>query len=112
MKKGEAGVFSLNSKLQAALNPYGKQLTYGDTVFRVGDKVMQNVNNYEIEWQDNYERGKGVFNGDIGYITDIGKDTVTVKMDDDKTVEYPKSELDNIMLSYAASVHKARRQRV
>ncbi|MGI6213701.1 MAG: ATP-dependent RecD-like DNA helicase [Christensenellales bacterium] len=107
MKKGEAGVFSLNSKLQAALNPYGKQLTYGDTVFRVGDKVMQNVNNYEIEWQDNYERGKGVFNGDIGYITDIGKDTVTVKMDDDKTVEYPKSELDNIMLSYAASVHKA-----
>ncbi len=107
LKKGEAGVINLNNKIQSELNPYGKQLHYGDIIFRVGDKVMQTVNNYEIEWIDGYEKGKGVFNGDIGYIQSIGKETLTVKMEDDKLVEYPKGELDNIMLSYAASVHKA-----
>jgi len=107
LKKGEAGVVSLNQKIQSQLNPYGKQFYYGDTIFRIGDKVMQTVNNYELEWTSRLEQGKGVFNGDIGYITSIGKDTLTVEMEDGRMVEYPKGELNNIMLSYAASVHKA-----
>ncbi len=107
LKNGEAGVINLNKKIQEELNPYGKQLYHGDTIYRVGDKVMQTVNNYEIEWRDKYENGKGIFNGDIGYIQATGKDTLTVEMEDGKVVEYPKGELGNIMLSYAASVHKA-----
>ena len=110
MKKGEAGVNNLNLKLQQALNPYGKEIHYKDVIFRVGDKVMQTTNNYDLEWETEgayKENGKGVFNGDIGYIVSVNNNNLIVKMDDNKIINYPRAELDNLMLSYAISVHKS-----
>lgn len=75
-KKGECGVWSLNNLLQAALNPPSSQkpsLTSRDIIFRLGDKVMQTKNDYNIEWRKEgrfgWEEGTGVFNGDVGFIT-------------------------------------------
>ena len=96
--KGTAGVTRLNRILQGILNPEGRHLLRGQTLFRVGDKVMQLKNNYEKE----------VFNGDIGRIEEIDqeKETVTVKFPD-KSVTYQGYELNQLTLSYAVSVHKS-----
>lgn len=95
MYKGEAGATNLNARLQAALNPAGKQL--GDLRFRIGDKVMQLRNNYD----------KMVFNGDIGRVIgyDPEDDRVTVRFDCD--VDYDRAELDEVTLAYAITVHKS-----
>lgn len=109
MKKGTVGVDNLNVQLQAALNPTGSQFVYQGTIFRSGDKVMQNVNNYTVEWRkDGFsEIGTGVFNGDIGYIASILNGTVTVEFEDGKRVEYKGGDLDQLMLAYCISVHKS-----
>ncbi|MDR7869446.1 MAG: ATP-dependent RecD-like DNA helicase [Tissierellaceae bacterium] len=117
MKKGDVGINALNKHLQEALNPKDKdkaEKQFGDETFRVGDKVMQIKNNYKLKWKimkDGLEidNGEGVFNGDLGYITDIDNEDniITVLFDDEKEVEYDFSDLDEIKLSYATTVHKS-----
>ena len=112
-RKGVAGVNSLNEILQQEINPpdYMKaQTNYGKTVFRVGDKVMQTKNNYDIEWvRDNGEEGTGIFNGDIGIIQKISSidKVLEIVFDDDKRVLYNFSDLEELELAYAITVHKS-----
>lgn len=112
-RKGTAGVNSLNEILQQEINPpdYMKaQTNYGKTVFRVGDKVMQTKNNYDIEWiKDNGEEGMGIFNGDIGIIKKISSidKILEIVFDDDKRVMYNFSDLEDLELAYAITVHKS-----
>ena len=115
-RKGECGVNSLNILLQEALNPFspGKpQLTWGETLFRLGDKVIQTKNDYRIEWTretpSGYEEGAGVFNGDVGFIVDVdpGNTTLTVLFDEEKKVVYESSDLDALEPAYCLSVHKS-----
>lgn len=114
MKATPVGVISLNQNLQHALNPPSKtkiEKKFGDQIFRDGDKVMQIKNNYNIKWKAKYtyENGEGVFNGDIGYIEsiDLQKKTLEVLFDDDREVVYEFSQLDELTLSYAVTVHKS-----
>lgn len=98
MLRGPIGTLNLNQELQNAVNPRGVSLKRNGQIFRVGDKVMQTANNYD----------KNVFNGDIGYIAFIDPDELTMKVRFDKqTVEYEYSEMDELMLSYAATIHKS-----
>ncbi|MBR6692704.1 MAG: ATP-dependent RecD-like DNA helicase [Clostridia bacterium] len=116
MKKGALGTIALNSLLQEHLNAQnGKkaELTVGKTLFRVGDRVMQTVNDYHTEWtklEDGRLRfGEGVFNGDIGKIEFIDPDTkeMTVLMEDGRNVSYDRTNSSELMLSYAITVHKS-----
>lgn len=117
MKKGDVGINILNKELQKYLNPeaFGKkEKTIGDDLFRVGDKVMQIKNNYTTEWEvrENgmlIEKGEGIYNGDYGIILDIEEDGKSMKIlfDDEKEVEYSFSQLDELKLSYATTVHKS-----
>lgn len=110
-KNGDTGVHTLNTLLQNALNPPDGQpsLTWSDTVFREGDKVMQTRNNYLLEWVREDETGTGIFNGDLGIIEEIDEqeNTLTVRFDDDRTAVYTSAEMDNLDLAYCMSVHKA-----
>ncbi len=112
-KQRETGTHSLNHSLQAALNPPRSdraEKKYGDTVFRVGDRVMQIRNNYDINWhkEDGSEAGLGIFNGDIGVIREINPDTelITVCFDD-KLANYSVEQLGELELAYAITVHKS-----
>lgn len=98
MQRGIVGASNLNIELQNALNPSGASLTRGGYTFRQGDKVMQIRNNYD----------KNVFNGDIGYITavDTNERTLTVTYDS-RLVQYDVTELDEIVLAYAVTIHKS-----
>lgn len=98
MQRGTVGAGNLNIELQSALNPTGPSLARGGYTFRQGDKVMQIRNNYD----------KNVFNGDIGYITavDTNERTLTVTFDN-RLVEYDITELDEIVLAYAITIHKS-----
>lgn len=116
MKKGPIGVIALNAGLQKVLNPQSdskKEKEYRGTIFRVGDKVMQMKNNYIIAWErisDNGEdSGKGIFNGDIGYIEDIDEEdkVLIIVFDEDKRVLYEFMYLDELELAYAITVHKS-----
>ena len=118
MRKGSLGVQSLNQILQKYLNPESKEKEehiYGDTVFRVGDKVMQIRNNYQLEWEivSKYnipiDKGVGVFNGDMGIIKEIFNynQTLVVEFDDLRRVTYPFSGLDELELAYAITIHKS-----
>lgn len=117
MKKGDAGVNALNDKIQEAINPkspYKKEKKVGDCIFRVGDKVMQIKNNYRTKWKAIEDgqviaEGEGVFNGDFGFITDIDEEEgeLTVVFDDNKEVIYDFSQLDELRLAYATTVHKS-----
>lgn len=117
MKKGDVGIHSLNKHLQESLNPKSKlkeERQVGDQLFRVGDKVMQTKNNYKMEWKirdggRELSKGEGVFNGDFGYISEINKEDSILKVifDDEKEVEYDFKQLDELMLAYATTVHKA-----
>ena len=110
-RKGEGGTDNLNLKLQSSLNPPSKNgvaYSHRNRTFRVGDKVMQTKNNYQIEWENNSKKGLGIFNGDIGEITDISvKDKVMTICFDDKTVKYEFSMLDDLEHAYAITVHKS-----
>lgn len=98
MHRGETGLGNLNEKLQAALNPRGPALQRGARVLRQGDKVMQVVNNYE----------KDVFNGDIGLISRVDGEEQELEVDfEGRRVSYDHTDLDEIVLAYAASIHKA-----
>ncbi len=110
-KKGMGGVESLNPSLQAKLNPPMKfkkeKLSHG-VIFREGDRVMQLQNNYEIEWEKNGKVGYGIFNGDIGVITEINlKDEELRILFDDRVTVYGFDMLDQLDLAYAITVHKS-----
>lgn len=117
MKKGEVGINSLNKSLQASLNPESPEKNekiFGDEIFRVGDKVMQIKNNYKTEWKlikqgMEVDTGEGVFNGDFGYITEIDNEdkVIRVLFDEEKEVEYDFTQLDELKLAYATTVHKS-----
>ncbi len=111
-RKGVIGARNLNSELQRVLNPerQGKrQRNIAEWVFREGDKVMQVKNNYDLMWKKNDgsdEVGAGVFNGDIGRITGIEQELVTVTYDD-REVCYTDDALGELELAYAITVHKS-----
>lgn len=118
MRKGLLGVERLNTILQQYLNPPDEkkeEKEYGEKRFRLGDKVMQVKNNYQLEWEicTKYglvvDKGVGVFNGDIGRIIEINSyhETLTVEFEEKKTVEYPFATLDELELAYAITVHKS-----
>ena len=110
-KKGAGGVELLNNELQARVNPkatFKKEKTSHGVIFREGDRVMQVVNNYEIEWEKNGIGGFGIFNGDIGVIESIDlKNEVINIWFDDRYVRYDFDNLDELELSYAITVHKS-----
>ncbi len=118
MRKGELGVERLNKILQQALNPPAKdkkEKEYHDTIFREGDKVMQIKNNYQIPWEIRSgfgvvtQTGTGVFNGDAGEIKEINlfSEQLLVAFDDNRLVEYGFSQLDELELAYAVTIHKS-----
>ena len=110
-KKGVGGVEALNRELQSKINPplkFKREKAAHGVLFREGDRVMQTVNNYELEWQKNGVTGTGVFNGDIGVIESIDLREEHIKiLFDDRLVEYPFDNLDELDLSYAITVHKS-----
>lgn len=117
-RKGMLGVERLNTVLQEYLNPKDsskQEKEIGTTIFREGDKVMQIKNNYQIEWEARgkhgipTDRGMGVFNGDMGVVDNINfySEKLTVKFEDDRYVEYPFKQLDELELAYAVTVHKS-----
>ena len=98
MQRGVVGAANLNLLLQQALNPSGPSLNRGGYTYRQGDRVMQQRNNYD----------KDVFNGDLGYIREVDTEERTLKVDfDGKWVEYDVTELDELTLAYATTIHKA-----
>lgn len=98
MQRGVVGAANLNLLLQQALNPSGPSLGRGGYTYRQGDRVMQLCNNYD----------KDVFNGDLGYIREVDTEERTLKVDfDGKWVEYDVTELDELTLAYATTIHKA-----
>lgn len=117
-RKGLLGVERLNTILQKYLNPPspGKaEKENGQRLFRVGDKVMQIKNNYQLEWEIctkfglTVDKGMGIFNGDMGIITAINAydDTVEVEYDEKRKVKYSFEMLEELELAYAITVHKS-----
>lgn len=118
MRKGNLGVEVLNGILQQYLNPPApdkREHTAGERLFREGDKVMQIKNNYQVTWEilSRYgipiDSGMGVFNGDMGKVIDINETAqiLTVEYDEQRRVEYPFSQLDELELAYAVTIHKS-----
>lgn len=117
-RKGILGVEQLNLVLQRYLNPpeQGKnEEEINGRIFRVGDKVMQIKNNYQLEWevQTKYgltvDKGQGIFNGDMGIVTAISKydETIEVEYDEHRKVKYPFEMTEELELAYAITVHKS-----
>lgn len=130
-KKGPLGTRELNKALQSVLNPNIEELpekTFGGVTYRVGDRVMQVKNNYDITWErekkqfesqtyfakpsEKIEIGTGVFNGEIGTILEIDEKEKVVKIqfDDEKIAWYEYADLEQIEHSYAITIHKAQRK--
>ena len=130
-KKGPLGTRELNKALQSVLNPNIEELpekTFGGVTYRVGDRVMQVKNNYDITWErekkqfesqtyfvkpsEKVEIGTGVFNGEIGTILEIDEKEKVVKIqfDDEKVAWYEYADLEQIEHSYSITIHKAQRK--
>ncbi len=119
MRKGALGVERLNRILQEYLNPPSEEKAermFGDNKFRVGDKVMQIKNNYQIEWEIKKGRygivvdhGQGIFNGDMGTIREINEfaNILTIEFDEGRFVDYPFSNIEELELAYAVTIHKS-----
>jgi len=112
-RKRESGTLMLNNRLREAVNPplpTKKEKQSGEFIFRIGDKVMQIRNNYDIIWktQDGHFEGMGVFNGDVGIVLDIDMDKETLTVDfDDKLVTYLFEQLAELEPAFAMTVHKS-----
>ncbi len=120
-RRGEAGTFALNLRLQAVLNPPDKgknEKTFGDITFREGDRVMQIRNNYDIIWHRHSvgrldgaepgESGNGIYNGDIGYILGIDAESETLTVDfDGRAAIYGFDQLLELEHAWAMTVHKS-----
>ena len=98
MQRGPTGAIALNEMLQESLNPTGPHVRKGARVLRLGDKVMQLRNDYD----------KDVFNGDVGWITGIdeAERQVTARFDG-REIPYSETDLDELGLAYATSIHKS-----
>lgn len=114
VRRGLLGSINLNKEMQAALNPPKVGLgekKMGDKLFREGDKVMQIRNNYSLKWRKagEFTEGEGIFNGDVGFITriDIEFGELVVEFDEDRLVTYEFTQLDELELAYAVTVHKS-----
>ena len=118
MRKGLLGVERLNGIMQHFMNPPDAKKAekeIGSKVFRVGDKVMQVKNNYQLEWEVStkygimIDHGVGVFNGDIGIIKEINHyaETMEVEFEEKKKVRYPFQLLEELELAYAVTIHKS-----
>ena len=118
MRKGLLGVERLNRILQEYLNPPSDEKaekTFGDSIFRVGDKVMQIKNNYQIGWEMRGRHGivvrigEGIFNGDMGIIREINDfaQTISIEFDEGRFVDYPFASLEELELAYAVTIHKS-----
>lgn len=118
MRKTPLGSINLNEKLQEVLNPKSKnkkEKEFRNTIFRVGDKVMQIKNNYSLTWTsynkdtNTYNAGTGVYNGDEGIIKDIDENNqiIIILFDDNKKIEYDFKQLDELELAYAITIHKS-----
>ena len=111
-RKGACGTVALNRALQAALNPPDRtkrQKQWGDMTFRVGDRVMQTRNNYDVLWEkEDGSAGSGIFNGDVGVIQDIDPsgELITIRFDD-RTCVYTADLLSQLDMAYAITVHKS-----
>lgn len=107
-KKGKCGTINLNKEIQEIFNR-NKGKVYGKIEFKKNDRVMQIKNNYDLVWEQQGKNGVGVFNGDTGKIIRIDEKNkkIIVKFDDEKEVQYNYSELDQLMHSYAITVHKS-----
>lgn len=117
-RKGLLGVERLNGILQRYLNPPQKGRTEREIngrLFRVGDKVMQIKNNYQLEWEVStkfgltVDKGTGIFNGDMGIITEINEytETLEVEFDESRKVKYSFDMTEELELAYAITVHKS-----
>lgn len=118
MRKGALGVERLNVILQHYLNPEDPKKVekeFGGKIFRVGDKVMQIKNNYQLEWEIStkygltVDKGMGIFNGDMGIITEINTytETIEVEYDEKRRVKYTYDLLDELEHAYAITIHKS-----
>ncbi|SCY30161.1 exodeoxyribonuclease V alpha subunit [Lachnospiraceae bacterium XBB2008] len=118
MRKGPLGVESLNRILQQYINPPSddkKEIEYGETIFREGDKVMQVRNNYQLEWYVTGEynirvqSGTGVFNGDVGCIRSIDEEQrmMTIEFEEGHLVDYEYSLFEDLETAYAVTIHKS-----
>jgi len=117
MKKGDVGTLNLNKELQNYLNPpdkYKREKELREKIFRVGDKVMQIKNNYTLKWTSldvdaEEKQGEGIFNGDIGYVQYINTEEqeLTVFFDDNRSVVYSFTQLDELELAYSITIHKS-----
>lgn len=116
LKAGVCGIDNLNKCLQESINPPSikkMELVVGNTIFRVGDKVMQTTNNYNLVWKKMNgfveEEGEGVFNGDIGNIELIDFQTgeMVVDFEDGRRCLYPRTEISQLSLAYAITIHKS-----
>lgn len=115
-KKGLLGTKEMNKALQQTLNPprdgEAEKASMG-AIFRIGDRVMQIKNNYDMYWEkrnkEDFETGNGVFNGETGTITNIDEreKSIRVKFDDEKVCWYPFNELEQLEHSYCITIHKA-----
>ena len=112
-RKGSAGTANLNRALQAAVNPPGEgkaEKTVGPVVYRVGDRVMQVRNNYDVMWEtpDGKEAGMGIFNGDIGSIVSIDREQNLITVDfDGHRADYTPDMMNELEPAYAITVHKS-----
>lgn len=112
-RKGRVGTEELNKALQEKCNPPSAtkaEFKAGFRLFRVGDKVMQTRNNYDLSWtKPDGAVGTGVFNGDIGVIEKVDKrdDCLTVQFDDERVVTYLRADAEDLELAYAVTVHKS-----
>lgn len=120
-KKGILGTKELNKILQQQLNPNKDNLPEKSSmgaIYRIGDRVMQVKNNYDLYWEKEVngktQMGSGIFNGEIGTITGISEveKQIEIKFDDDKTAWYEFQDLDQIEHSYVVTIHKAQRKRI
>lgn len=114
MKNGAAGAININKRLQSTLNGDEKKgITEGDYVYRAGDKVMHIVNNYDLEWKIasgyTYREGTGIFNGDIGTVTEVApaRSEMTVTFEDGRIAVYTPEIFNQLSLAYAITVHKS-----
>ena len=111
-RKGPCGTVNLNRLLQEALNPKApgkREILWGERVFRVGDRIMQTRNDYDVVWQKaDGTVGTGMFNGDVGRIVEIDQSGEWLALDfDGRTAPYSTEMLSEIDLAYAQTVHKA-----
>lgn len=110
-KMGMAGTKELNKQLQSALNPPSQnkaELKFFDVIFRIGDKVMQTKNDYDVLWTKNNEKGSGIFNGDIGIIRSVDRFSQNVTIDfEGRVAIYTSEMLRRLEHAYAITIHKS-----